>query len=119
MELQQEKPSPASVSALKEAAGQIPLGKTVKIRTTAGKVLKGDLRAVSEAGVSIGQWDYSGRDPELRSHDIAYDTMQSIEQYEYRMPGGLKAGLIVLGALFTLAAAMAMIMGPLDCRYSC
>jgi hypothetical protein len=85
---QQETQPADAVSALREAARAIPVGKRVKVRMRSGDKHDGTLLAAGETEVKVAQWD----DHIL---ELRYDTMRSIE-LDTSMGRGQKALLITI-----------------------
>ncbi len=108
----QERRSDDPVSALREAARQIPLGTKVRITLRSGEHHRGTLRAAGESGVMI-DWP-AGREENAwgqevsvpaGSIEVAYDTMQSIKREGMRwwaklaiVWGAAAAGIIIFFA---------------------
>jgi hypothetical protein len=85
---QEEKPPADTVSALREAARALPVGKRVKVTMRSGEKHDGTLLAAGESDVKIETWDD-------HIFELRYDTMRSIE-LDTSMGRGTKALLITI-----------------------
>jgi hypothetical protein len=85
-ERQETKPADA-VSALREAARALPIGKTVEVTMLSGKKHTGKLRAAGETAVTVE----SKKKVVL---GLPYDAMRSIER-DYTLPTAAKVAIVV------------------------
>jgi len=90
-----------SVSARKEAARRIPLGKKVKVKTLSGETIEGTLRAAGETSVLI---EKPGRhDAAPATVEVSYETMKSIGEAVHMGRGSWIAIAVVVGSVVCVA----------------
>jgi hypothetical protein len=105
---QEQKATPESVSAVREAARKIPLGKKVKVKALSGEQHKGILRTAGERSVLIEMPGWVSTEKgtyEPAAIEVSYDTMRSIERD--KMGWGVKTAIIAGIAVVTLWAVLA------------
>ena len=90
--------APRAIAMWQSLAAQIPIGATVKLRTSSGERMTAVLLTTDESGILVKP---ATRIPE-RSRRVSYDDLNSLERYEDRVSFGkyIAIGAAIGGAFF-------------------